>query len=170
VHFRRGAVLEPYREDLFDLEIAVRSWPKVELSAIARPIRQRAGAEILDYSDKYVSGEGMHASPRELPAELDGALAERIRELALRCAVLLQIRGIARVDFLSDGSELYLNEVNTVPGSLSRYLFIDPPRTFGELLGDLVDEAVRAPAAAFSSAGADGTVLRAASSIAAKLG
>ncbi len=170
VHLRRGAILEPYREDLFDLEIGVRSWPSVELSAIARPLRQRVGAEILDYADKYVGGQGMHAAPRELPAAIDSALVDRIRELALRCASLLQIRGIARVDFLSDGADLYLNEVNTVPGSLARYLFIDPPRSFGDLLGDLLDEAVRGPTAAFSSAGADGAVLRAASSIAAKLG
>ena len=38
VHLRRGAVLEPYRADLFDLQIAVRTWPELQLSAIERPL------------------------------------------------------------------------------------------------------------------------------------
>ena len=37
-HLRRGAVVEPYRPDLFDLNVSVRSWPDVQLSAIERPI------------------------------------------------------------------------------------------------------------------------------------
>ena len=75
-----------------------------------------------------------------------------------------------RIDFLSDGRALYLNEINTIPGSLARYLFIDPPLPFGELLVGLAAEAVERPAAAFSSVGADGSVLREAGAIAAKLG
>jgi D-alanine-D-alanine ligase len=170
LHLRRGAVIEPYRGDLYDLQIAVRTWPKIQLSAIERPERQRAGAEILDYKDKYVSGQGMHAAARELPANVSETVADRLRSAALTCVEALRIRGVARIDFLSDGDELYLNEVNTIPGSLSRYLFIDPPLSFRELLGDLVEEARSVPSATYSAAGADGSVLRSAGSIASKLG
>jgi D-alanine-D-alanine ligase len=170
VHLRRGAVLEPYREDLYDLQVAIRTWPVLELSAIERPVRQRQGAEILDYADKYVGGEGMHAAARELPATLSSSLEARLRSDTIRAAELLQVRGVARVDFLSDGEELFLNEVNTIPGSLSRHLFVNPYRNFSELLRDLLEEAVQSPAARFSSAGADGVVLRSAHSIASKLG
>jgi len=169
VHLRRGAVLEPYREDLGDLQIGVRTWPAVELSAIERPVRQRADAEILDYRDKYVGGEGMHAAPRELPAAVSDDLAARLESAALACVQLLQIRGIARIDFLAAGEELYLNEVNTIPGSLSRHLFIAPARSFAVLLDDLIAEAQRSPSVQFSSAGADGSILRSAGSIASKL-
>ena len=65
--------------------------------------------------------------------------------------------------------QLYVNEVNTIPGSLARYLWVDPPLAFRTLLVDLVDEAQSAPTHAYSAAGADGTVLRGAASIAAKL-
>ncbi len=58
-HLRRGAVIEPYRPDLFDLNVAVRTWPELALSAIERPLRSDTSAEILGYSDKYVGGEGM---------------------------------------------------------------------------------------------------------------
>lgn len=170
VHLRRGAVLEPYREDLHDLQIAVRTWPTLELSAIERPVRQRPGAEILDYADKYVGGEGMHAAARELPAVIADELADQLRRDARVASAVLKVRGVARIDFLSDGEQLYLNEVNTIPGSLSRHLFVDPPHSFAALLEDLIAEAKAAPAAVYSTAGADGVVLRTAHSIALKLG
>ncbi|HET9091265.1 MAG TPA: hypothetical protein VFN50_02575, partial [Acidimicrobiales bacterium] len=51
-HLKRGAVLEPYQPDLYDLQVAVRTWPEVQLSAIEKPLRTRADGEILAYSDK----------------------------------------------------------------------------------------------------------------------
>jgi D-alanine-D-alanine ligase len=169
VHLRRGAVLEPYRSDLHDLNVAVRTYPVPELSAIERPLRASARGEILGYVDKYVGGEGMASAPRELPALIDEKLAASVRAMAREVVAVAGLRGVARVDFLTDGEQLYLNEVNTIPGSLSRYLFVDPPRPFEELLAGLLDEAVERPAARFLTTGADGTVLRGASSIAAKL-
>jgi D-alanine-D-alanine ligase len=169
LHFRRGAVIEPYRPDLYDLQVAVRSHPTLALSAIERPIRKSAGAEILNYADKYVGGEGMAAAPRELPAVLADALASELRAAAREAALVLGVRGVARIDFLSDGETFYLNEINTIPGSLSRHLFVDPAVSFVQLLTDLLAEALARPAVHFSSAGADGMVLRDAGSIAAKL-
>ena len=85
-------------------------------------------------------------------------------------AGLATLRGVARIDFLSDGTQFVVNEVNTIPGSLARYLWVDPEVPFATLLGDLLDEARSSPTHAYSAAGADGTVLRSAGSIAGKLG
>jgi D-alanine-D-alanine ligase len=168
-HLRHGAVVEPYRPDLFDLNVAVRTWPHVELSAIERPLRSTASSEILGYADKYVGGEGMASAPRELPAELDSTLAEALHHAARAVSVLADMRGVARIDFLCDGKELFVNEVNTVPGSLARYLWVAPAVSFIELLDGLVDEALSRPTIRHSAAGADGTVLRGAGGIAGKL-
>jgi D-alanine-D-alanine ligase len=169
VHLRAGAVVEPYRPELYDLQVAVRSYPRLALSAIERPLRSPAGGEILDYRDKYVGGQGMSAAPRELPALLDAKLEDQLRDVARAAAEAIGVRGVARIDFLSDGEQLYLNEVNTIPGSLGRHLFVAPPLPFRELLAEMLAEALERPATRFSSAGADGTVLRDAGSIAAKL-
>jgi D-alanine-D-alanine ligase len=168
-HLRHGAVVEPYRQDLFDLNVAVRSWPEVELSAIERPLRSSTSSEILGYADKYVGGEGMASAPRELPAELDPALAGALRDAARTVSVLADVRGVARIDFLSDGKALFVNEVNTVPGSLARYLWVAPPLPFIELLDGLIDEALSRPTVRHNATGADGTVLRSAGGIAGKL-
>jgi D-alanine-D-alanine ligase len=85
-------------------------------------------------------------------------------------AALAGVRGEARIDFLSDGDQFVVNEINTIPGSLARYLWVDPEVPFASLLGDLVAEARQRPTHAYTAAGADGTVLRSAGSIAGKLG
>ena len=48
---------------MFDLQLAVRSWPELQLSAIEKPLRTRGGGEILGYEDKYVGYEGMTSAP-----------------------------------------------------------------------------------------------------------
>ncbi len=169
-HFRAGAVIEPYRPDLSDLQLAVRSWPELQLSAIERPIRMSGSSEILDYRDKYVAGEGMAGAQRELPAVVSSELAAGLRTAARRVAELTGVRGVARIDFLSNGEEFVVNEINTIPGSLARYLWVDPALPFATLLADLVDEAQRRPTHSYSATGADGSVLRSAGSIAGKLG
>ncbi|HXQ44514.1 MAG TPA: hypothetical protein VN816_07730 [Acidimicrobiales bacterium] len=169
-HLRRGAVVEPYRPDLYDLNIAVRVWPEPSLSAIERPLRSTDSGEILGYADKYVGGEGMASAPRQLPADLPEAVAAGLRSAALEIARLTDIRGVARIDFLSDGAGWFVNEVNTVPGSLARYLWVDPPLAFIDLLDAMIGEALARPTWRPSASGADGAVLRSAGGIAAKLG
>lgn len=170
VHLRRGAVIEPFRPDLFDLQIAIRTYPRLELSSIEKPVKSGVSSEILSYKDKYVAGEGMVAAPRELPADIPGDQAKKVKQFASIVAELLPVRGIARIDFLSNGKdELYVNEINTIPGSLSKYLFVDPPIAFESLLNDLIDEAMKVKTFFPLTTGADGSALVSAGSIAAKL-
>jgi D-alanine-D-alanine ligase len=168
-HLANGCVIEPYRDDLFDVQIAVRSYPSLELSAVERPIRRTPDSEILNYRDKYVGGEGMVAAPRELPAALPGNQYDEVLRLTRAVAEIALVRGVARLDFLANDHELYVNEINTIPGSLAKYLFVEPPLAFATLLKDLLAEARERPAHRYSAAGADGLVLRKAGSIAAKL-
>jgi D-alanine-D-alanine ligase len=174
VHLRAGAVLEPFRPDLYDVQVALRRWPTTQVSAIERPLRSArtgggAPGEILGYVDKYVGGEGMASAPRELPADLPAPVADAARRAARRIGDLALVRGVARIDFLTDVDELLVNEINTIPGSLARYLWIEPVVPFATLLTDMIDEATARPTFFYSTSGADGLVLRGASSIAAKL-
>jgi D-alanine-D-alanine ligase len=170
VHCRRGAVVEPYRPDSFDLNLAVRTWPELQLSAIERPVRSQGSTEILGYRDKYLGGEGMVSAPRELPAQIPDALEKALRDAARVVVGLADVRGVARIDFLIDGDEWFVNEINTIPGSLAKYLWVDPaPVLFPALLSDMLEEAVRRRAFFYDATGADGTALRSASSIASKL-
>ena len=169
VHLRAGAIVEPFRAGASDLQIALRTWPDVQLSAIEKPLRTE-GSEIWSYADKYRSGEGMAGAERELPARIPEKATDTIRSAARAIATLAAVRGVARIDFLFDGDDVFVNEINTIPGSLAKYLWIDPPLSFEQLLGDLLAEAEARPTAVYSTSGADGTALRSAASIASKLG
>jgi D-alanine-D-alanine ligase len=162
-------VVEPFRQALFDLNVAVRTWTQTVLSAVKRHLRSTAAAEILGYADKYVGGEGMASAPRQLPADLSPSVVSVLHDAAHTVRRLADVRGVARIDFLFDGDAVFVNEVNTVPGSLARYLFVDPPLPFLTLLDGLMAEALERPTARPSAAGADGTVLKSAGGIAGKL-
>ncbi|MCL4433341.1 MAG: hypothetical protein M1399_01000 [Actinobacteria bacterium] len=168
-YLQRGAVLEPYRPDLADLNVAVRCFPAIELSAVERPLRQSDSEEILSYEDKYSGREGMASAPRELPAKVDATVMANIIDISRSLVDLVALRGVTRVDFLWNEDELYLNEVNSIPGSLARYLWIDPERRFIELLDGMISEALAGPAVIYSAFGADGSVLEKASDMASKL-
>ena len=168
-HFKAGAVAEPYRPDSIDLNVAVRMYPQPQLSAIEKPTRGNTAGKILGYADKYVGGQGMVSAPRELPAQISQHHRDEIHRLALAVAALVGVRGIQRIDFLLDGDELYVNEINTIPGSLSKHLFVEPAVPFGTLLDDMVKEANARKSHHWTAAGADGSALRSAGSIAGKL-
>lgn len=169
-HMRRGAVVEPYLPDSRDLNISVRTHPVFELSPIEAPLRDDGSARIYDYGQKYLAGGGLDGSAREIPADIPAEWTESIRSMSAVVAGLVRARSVARIDFLVDGQQIYVNEINTIPGSLSAYLWAEAGVSRARLLRDMVEEAEKMPAVTFVTAGADGTALRSASSIAAKLG
>ena len=167
-HLRDGAVLEPFLDGAHDVNIGIRTFPELQLSAIERPLR--AGeAGILDYRQKYLRSEGLEGAPRELPADIPRGLADEIRRSAATVAEVALVRSVARLDFLMRGDEVWVNELNTIPGSLASYLWVEPKVPFEQLLLDMIAEAEKEPPRAFTTAGSDGTLLRTAESIAAKL-
>jgi D-alanine-D-alanine ligase len=163
-----GAVIEPFLEGAVDLEIGVRTWPELQLSAVRAPERGEGGA-IYSYDQKYLawSGQGGPAAAGSGPGE---AIEQEVRNVAIAVAGLLGLRSVARIDFLHRGDGVWLNEVNTIPGSLAHYLWVDPPVSREQLLLDMVEEARRRPPRRFVTSGADGSALRSAASIAQKLG
>jgi D-alanine-D-alanine ligase len=171
-HTARGMVVEPFQDGVADVEVAMRAYPRPELSLFAKALRPSEGA-LLSYEDKYLRGEGMVSAPRELPAQLPPGLEKELRDAAGVVASLLGLRGVWRCDFLADGQSgrWWVNEVNTIPGSLAKYLWVgEAERAFATLLTDMVAEAQARPAARWVTAGADGMALRSAAAIASKLG
>ncbi|REK22990.1 MAG: hypothetical protein DWQ40_02620 [Actinobacteria bacterium] len=167
-YFDQGAVVEPFLASSRDLQIAVRTYPAMEVSAIEAPSRDADG--IYSYDQKYLAWGGEVSSGRQVPAELTDALRSEVESTAKRVAGIAGLRGIARIDFLERGGEIWVNEANTIPGSMSAYLWIDPPIERAVLFRDMVSEAKSRPTRVFSVAGSDGTALRNAGTIASKLG
>jgi D-alanine-D-alanine ligase len=168
-HLNQGAIIEPFRSDMFDLQVGVKSWPIKSISQIERPLKSSSLNPFLTYAEKYVGGAGMATAPREFPASIDPLLAQKLRTTADAASDLLSIRGLARLDFLSDGHDLVINEVNTIPGSLSHYLWKSPDTSFYKLIHEMMTEARERGTHSYSAAGADGRVLSESTEIASKL-
>jgi D-alanine-D-alanine ligase len=115
-------------------------------SVCEEPLRS---GEILSYADKYMSGgkssKGMQSTKRRIPADLPQQTADEIRRLAGETFRTLSCEGVSRVDFLLDEQtgKIYVNEINTIPGSLSFYLWEATGFPFSELLDILVNQALR---------------------------
>ena len=167
-YFDQGAVVEPFLIGSRDLQVAVRTYPKWELSAVEAPLRAEEG--IYSYDQKYLAWGGEVSGGRELPATLDAETEAAVRSLSQRVTEVAGLRGIARIDYLEKDGEVWVNEVNTIPGSMAAYLWIDPAISREQLFADMVAEAEGPPVRVFSVAGSDGTALRSAGTIASKLG
>ncbi len=166
--FDQGAVVEPFLPGSRDLQVGVRTYPEWQLSAIEEPSRAAGG--IYSYDQKYLAWGGEASDGRVLPAQLRPGLQSQITSLSHRVTEVMGLRGITRIDFLEKDGEVYVNEVNTIPGSMAAYLWIDPPLSRKELFTDLVHEAEETQTRVFSVAGSDGAALRSAGTIASKLG
>lgn len=174
-HLKNGAVVEPYRPNLVDLNIGFRTYPQLELTDLEKPLRAAGESGLYTYAEKYLSGEsgseaGLSSAPREFPANYPQKIHDRAAELASAVADVTRLSGIVRVDLLLDevSGELFVNEVNSIPGALALYLWA-PKHPALTVLRDALTEA-RDKRVVFPQAGhASGVALRAAGGISAKL-
>ncbi|MDP7067930.1 MAG: hypothetical protein QF637_09940 [Acidimicrobiales bacterium] len=166
---RSGAVVQRYLSDAVDLNISVRTFPEICLSSVERPLRPEDEG-IYSYADKYLTGsQGMASAPRELPAELPSNVEGQLRTIASQVIELAMVRSVARIDFLWNADDLWVNEINTIPGSLSWYFWSHEGIPFAQLLAEMIQEAIETPAITFQTDGADGTALRDVGAISHKL-
>ncbi len=96
---------------------------------------------ILTFKDKYE--EFSSTNEKEIPAIITKELADTINEYALKAFHAFSCFGVVRFDFLFDtkNEKLYLNEINSIPGSLAFYLFEDKGMSFKELINRILDSA-----------------------------
>lgn len=126
-----------------------------EDTAVASVLEEPVTSGILTYEDKYMSGDagekstgvkrsesagGMASQDRLIPAPVSEDVASRVRKLAVQIFQLLGCAGVARIDFLMDDETgaIYFNEINTIPGSLSFYLWKPSGVEFPDLVERLI--------------------------------
>lgn len=117
----------------------VRRNGEIIVSEVERPI---SSGDILSFEDKYVGGE---KTARQLPADIEKGTASLIRAQSKRIYCELDLMGVVRFDYLltEDMKKVYINEMNTIPGSLANYLFEPLGIDYGTLLDIIIEEAIR---------------------------
>lgn len=115
-------------------------------SVLEEPIKT---GDILSYKDKYLGGgkssKGMQSAQKRIPADLPAAETERIQYLAAETFRVLSCHGVSRVDVIidADSRNIFVNEINTIPGSLSFYLWEASGIKFPQLMDRLVALALK---------------------------
>jgi len=127
---------------LIEINCSVLGTPqKNRTSVCERPV---GAEELLSFRDKYLreqGNKGMASADRVIPADIDNELASAIRETSGKIFSLFNCSGVARLDFLVDSNtqQFYFNEINTIPGSFSFYLWKENGLSFSALLQELLD-------------------------------
>ena len=116
---------------------------EVEASMCEKPLGWQ---EFLTFDDKYMRGaKNAKAPQRQIPAELPDGMTQRIQQLTREIFIAFDCKGVVRIDYLvdQDTNDLYVNEINTIPGSLAFYLWEPCGMSYPQLIDRMVEIAIR---------------------------
>ncbi|MBR3884641.1 MAG: D-alanine--D-alanine ligase [Bacteroidaceae bacterium] len=148
ISFTSRIIVEKYVQKLKEVNCSVLgNYYECQASVCEVPVRS---GEILSYQDKYMNGggkqsQGMRSTVREIPANLPETSTKFIQQAACDTFRALDCDGVARIDFIIDEAtdKIFVNEINTIPGSLSFYLWEYSGMNFSQLIDRLIEIAFR---------------------------
>ncbi|MDE6775843.1 MAG: D-alanine--D-alanine ligase [Ruminococcus sp.] len=149
--FSDRILVEPAVVELKEINCAVvGDSESAEASVCEEPV-QAKDDDILSFEQKYVGGgksggsKGMASLKRKIPADISPEQEEIIRKLAVDAFRCLGCNGVARIDFMIDmaSEKIYINEINTIPGSLAFYLWEPKGVKYPQLLEKLIQLALK---------------------------
>lgn len=144
--YEEKVIVEKVVDNLMELNCSVLgNRDYVKTSAIDKTV---SNSEFFTFEEKYIgkgkkgssSLKGMAGINRELPAKISEEVHKQVEALAIKTFDVLNNSGLVRVDFLVDSKtqEVYVNEVNTIPGDISFYLWEEKGIKFNDLLDEII--------------------------------
>ena len=160
IQYDSKIIVEEVVENLKEVNIAVMgNYEHQKTSEIEEVL---SGNKFLTYNDKYIGGgkgklkggfkiptkassKGMASANRKLPADLDKEMKEEIETIAKDAFKALGSSGNSRIDFLvdQDSQKVYINEINSIPGSLAFYLWEAKGEEFTKVLDDMIQIGIK---------------------------
>jgi D-alanine-D-alanine ligase len=149
IQYDTKIVVEEVVENLIEVNCSVLgNYEYQQTSEIEEVI---SADEFLTYKDKYLGNakggksKGMASASRRIPANINDELRKEVRDIAKKSFKILNSAGVCRIDFLIDSkkNKAYINEINTIPGSLSFYLWDPIGKNYTTLLDDLISLAIK---------------------------
>ncbi len=151
INYDNKIVVEEVVSNLKEVNISILgNYEHMKYSVIEQVMTD---SDLLTYEDKYIGGskknpkssKGMASAARKIPADISDKLKEEVEEIALSAFRELNSSGVVRIDFLIDSkkNKVYINEINSCPGSLSFYLWEPTGKDYSELLDDMINIAIK---------------------------
>ncbi len=148
--YDRKILVERFIEQLKEINCAVVGEGLDAITGVCEePVSH---GKILDFKDKYLSSgsksQGMKSLSRKIPAEISDEMDKKIKEISLKAFKKLGLKGVVRIDYMIDMADntLYLNEINSIPGSFAFYLYEPMGIKYSTLIDKLIDGAFSAMA------------------------
>jgi D-alanine-D-alanine ligase len=121
-------------------------------ASVIEQVGSASSDELLSFQDKYQGGgegakgaktsgsKGMASTARIVPAPISDEKTKMIQDLSLQTFRVLGASGVCRIDFMmdQDTQQVYVNEINTIPGSLAFYLWEKNGMSFAKLMDKLI--------------------------------
>ena len=145
--FDERIIVENGLEDLIEVNCsALGRADDVIASTTEQPISWK---EFLTFDEKYMSGlkggaksedKGMASMSRKVPAGISEEKQKEVKELTIKAFKALHSKGVVRIDFLVDNKDekVYINEINTIPGSFAFYLWDYDGLKYKDLIDKLI--------------------------------
>ena len=159
IQYDNKIVVEEVVENLKEVNIAVMgNYEHQKVSVIEEVLSSN---KFLTYTDKYIGGgkgklkggvkapvkasKGMASTSRKLPADLSEKTRKEVEDIAVRAFKGLGSAGNSRIDFLIDEktNKVYINEINSIPGSLAFYLWDAKDINFTQVLDDMINIGIK---------------------------
>jgi D-alanine-D-alanine ligase len=136
--FDRKLIVEAAIEHAREIEVSVMGNDEPSASVVGEILPSH---EFYDYESKYLD----EATRLIIPADLPESIADQIRDMAVEAFLALDCAGLARVDFLIAGKtlEVYLSEVNTMPGFTSVSMYPKLWEATGVPYPELIDKLIQ---------------------------
>ena len=130
-------VIEKKIEQMEEYNISVLCNEQATTCSVIEKVMRHG--DLLTFEDKYESRTKTKVASnayRTIPAHISKQQEEEIKEYAIETCLALQAEGIVRIDFLYDvkSDTCYVNEINSIPGSMAYYLWEASGVTFTQVL------------------------------------
>ena len=160
IQYDKKILVEEVVQNLKEVNIAVMgNYERQKVSEIEEVL---SGHKFLTYADKYIGGgkggklkggkvpmkgtsKGMASANRKLPADLPAKVRKEVEDIAVKAFRALGSSGNSRIDFLIDSekNKVYVNEINSIPGSLAFYLWEAKGIDFSSVLDEMINIGVK---------------------------
>lgn len=159
IQYDKKILIEEVVENLKEVNIAVMG--NYEHQRVSEIEEVLSSHKFLTYADKYIGGgkgklnggkvpmksssKGMASADRKVPANINGKLRKEVEEVAVEAFKVLGSSGNCRIDFLidEDKGKVYINEINSIPGSLAYYLWEPIGVDFSSMLDEMIQIGVK---------------------------
>jgi len=140
LNFDNKILLEKALEDFIEINCAVMGYKNdIVVSSLEQPVNWK---EFLTFEDKYISGSKKSVK-RIYPANVSKEIKKQIQQTSKEIFDKFELCGVARIDYIVKDDEVYVNEINSIPGSLAYYLFEREEYSFTEVIDKLIECAIK---------------------------